>query len=86
MGARIQCPKCKGTGGTTTGRWQIDCGVCKGSGWLELPIDQIVEALKPHLAKGINLLKEHLVAYAEQRKVQKAIENSLKNMGKNIGR
>lgn len=71
MGARIVCPRCKGAGRSTTGMLQIDCGVCKGTGWMELPVDQIVDALKPHLAKGFELLKKQLVAYAQQRRIQK---------------
>lgn len=68
MGARVQCPRCKGAKGTTGGWWQVDCGVCKGKGWIELPVDQIVDtlrphvekALKPYLDKGVSLLMKAL--------------------------
>jgi len=82
MGARIVCPRCHGAGGSTTGRLQVDCGVCNGTGWMELPVEQIMDALRPHIANGLNLLKKHLIAYAQQRKVQKALENPFRTMGR----
>lgn len=82
MGARIRCPRCNGTGKRiSTESWQVDCGLCQ-RGWIELPVEQIAEALKPHLANGFNVLKKRLIAYAQQRKVQKAIESAFKNIGR----
>jgi len=40
---------------------------CHGTGSIELPVDEIVDALRPHLITGIDLLKKRLIALAQQR-------------------
>lgn len=64
MSVRIQCFRCKGTGKGKYGPVIMDCLACRGTGSLELPVDEI-----------INLLKERLIKYAQQRRSGKAIGN-----------
>jgi hypothetical protein len=53
---------------------------------MELPVDQVAEALKPHVENALNLLKQRLIAYARDRRLRKNIENIMKQIVKDARR
>lgn len=69
MGTYLRCPSCRGSGKIHYGVIFNDCRTCKGTGAIELPVEQVFK-----------VLKTRFITYLKRREVRKALEESFKNM------
>jgi hypothetical protein len=71
MGTYLRCPACRGNGKVHHGILFYDCRTCKGTGAIELPVEEVY-----------TMLKWRFITFLKRREVRKALEQSFKNMSR----